>query len=111
MVVPILTSAAKSQCLHAAPATLAATGIKVLIDNAPAMLSGDQVAIAGCPFTVPIGKPQPCLTGKLAMSATKVFVNNKPVMLRGVADIGVSPEQAPNGPLTHITVQLKVIAT
>src|SRR5690606_24268109 len=101
----------RSQCTHAAPATIAASSTKVLIDNAPAVLSGDQVAIAGCPFTVPPGKPPPCVTGRLTMPATKVIIEHMPAMLKGAADLRLSPEQAPNGPLTHTTVQTKVIAT
>jgi hypothetical protein len=88
-----------------------ATSTKVLIDGAPVFVSGDQAIIAGCAFTVPPGKPQPCVKGQFTMPSVKVFVEAKPAMLRGPADLGLSVEQIPGGPLIYSTVQMKVIAT
>lgn len=106
---PALTTAAVAQCVHGAPASLISGATKVMFAGAPVMLSGDQVTIAGCPFTVPPGKPQPCATGKLSTAAMKVLVEGKPVMLQGPGDLGISPDQIPGGPLIYGLVQAKVL--
>ncbi len=108
---PVLTALTQAQCTHAAKATFVATSSKVLIDNGPVVLSGDPVPIAGCPFTVPPGKPQPCVKGVLSMPASKVMVEGKPAMLQGPGDMGQSAEQIPQGPLIYSSVQMKVTAT
>ncbi|WP_117190424.1 hypothetical protein [Rhizobium terrae] len=108
---PILTALSQAQCTHAAKASFIATSSKVLVDNGPVVLSGDQVPIAGCPFTVPTGKPQPCVKGVLSQPAVKVMVEGKPAMLQGPADMGQSAEQIPGGPLIYSSVQMKVTAT
>lgn len=111
MPMPILTALTQGQCCHAAKATFAATSSKVLIDNGPVLLSGDQVPIAGCAFTVPSGKPQPCIKGVLSMPASKVMVEGRPAMLQGPGDLTQSAEQIPQGPLVYSSVQMKVTAT
>ncbi len=107
---PILTALTVAQCTHGGPATLMATSSKVLIEAGPALLSSDQVMIAGCAFTVPTGKPQPCVKGQLSMPSSKVMAEGRPVMLKGPADLGISAEQIPGGPLIYSTVQMKVTA-
>lgn len=94
---PILTALTVAQCTHGGPATLMATSSKVLIEAGPALLSGDQVMIVGCAFTVPTGKPQPCVKGQLPMPSSKVMAEGKPVMLKGPADLGISAEQKDSG--------------
>ncbi len=111
MPLPILTLSTSGSCPHGIPATFVATSSKVLIDAAPAMLDGDQAMVAGCPFTVPSGKPQPCVTAKLVMKATKVMAEGRPVILQGPADMCQSAEQIVQGPLAYTGVQTKVMAT
>jgi uncharacterized Zn-binding protein involved in type VI secretion len=111
MPLPILTALAQAQCPHGGKTTFAATSSKVLIDNGPVFVQGDCAPIAGCAFTVPSGKPQPCVQGLLVMAATKVMVEGKPAMLQGPADIGQSGEQIPQGPIAYASVQTKVTAT
>jgi hypothetical protein len=108
---PVLTAQTTANCPHGAPTTFIATGAKVLVMGAPAFLQGDQAPIAGCPFTVPPGKPQPCIKVLFSMPSAKVSSMGKPLMLRGPADMGQSPEQAPQGPLIYGGLQTKVIAT
>jgi uncharacterized Zn-binding protein involved in type VI secretion len=108
---PIHTLATQANCPHGAKATFIATSSKVLIEGAPAMLEGDQAMIAGCPFTVPTGKPQPCIKAKLEMKAQKVRIEGKGVILQGPADLCESAEQIPQGPVTYATVQTKVLVT
>ncbi len=111
MTFPILTQLTQLQCPHGIPAIVQASATKVLIDNGPSLLAGDLATIAGCPFTVPPGKPQPCTASKFATLSSKVFIEGKPVILQGIADLGVSAEQIPGGPLIYALVQAKVIAS
>jgi hypothetical protein len=111
MTIPIVTMATVIQCPHAIPGTLVTATAKVLVDNMPPLVMGDKGSIAGCPFTVPPSKPQPCATALLTKAATKVLVENKPVLLMNPADICQSADQIPNGPVVWATIQSKVLAT
>jgi hypothetical protein len=111
MPMPILTALAQANCPHGGKVTFLATSSKVLIEAGPAFVQGDQAPIAGCAFTIPPSKPQPCVKGLLTMPSAKVLIEGKPAILRGPADIGQSAEQAPQGPLIYATVQTKVIGT
>ena len=111
MTVPIVTMATVVQCPHAMKATLVTGTAKVMVDSAMPLVVGDKGTVAGCPFTLPNGKPQPCVTALLTKAATKVLAENKPVLLLNPADIGQSAEQIPQGPLIWGTIQSKVLAT
>jgi hypothetical protein len=108
---PIVTVATMIQCPHAIPGTLITATTKVLVDGAPPLVLGDKGTIAGCPFTVPTGKPQPCVTALLTGVSTKVLAENKAVLLLNPADICQSAEQIPQGPVIWSTIQTKVLAT
>jgi hypothetical protein len=111
MTIPIVTLATVIQCPHAIPGSLITATAKVLVDNAPPLVMGDKGTVAGCPFTVPGPKPQPCVTALLTKAATKVMAENKPVLLMNPADMCQSAEQIPNGPVVWSTIQSKVLAT
>lgn len=111
MPLPVLTGLASAQCPHGAKATFVATAAKVTIEGGPVFVQGDQAPIAGCAFTVPTGKPQPCVKGVLTMPATKVLVEGRAAILRGPADLAQSAEQIPQGPLIYGAVQAKVLGT
>jgi hypothetical protein len=111
MSIPILTAAGTIQCPHAAPGSLVASSTKVLIDSAPPLLAADKGTISGCPFTVPTGKPQPCVTALLTKASSKVLVEGKPVLLMNPSDMCQSAEQIPQGPVVWGSLQTKVVAT
>jgi hypothetical protein len=111
MTIPIVTMATKIQCPHAIPGTLITSTAKVMVENMPPLVMGDKGMIAGCPFTVPSGKPQPCATALLTKAATKVLAENKPVLLMNPADLCQSADQIPNGPVVWAMIQSKVLAT
>ncbi len=108
---PIITLNTQTQCPHCAKGTLAPSAAKVLVDGGPPLVAGDKGTFAGCAFTVPTGKPQPCVTALLTLTATKVMAENKPVLLMNPADMAQSAEQIPGGPVVWTQVQSKVIAT
>lgn len=111
MTLPVATMATRIQCPHAAPGTVVTATAKVQIDMAFPLVLGDKGTITGCPFTVPNGKPQPCVTALLTKAATKVLAENKPVLLFNPADICQSAEQIPQGPVGWTSIQQKVLAT
>ena len=111
MTIPIVTMATVTQCPHGIPGTLMTATAKVMVDNAPPLVVGDKGTVAGCPFTVPPSKPQPCATVLLTKAATKVLAENKPVLLMNPADIAQSAEQIPQGPAIWGNIQSKVLAT
>lgn len=111
MSLPIVTTATMIQCPHGIPATLMTSTAKVLVDNMPPLVMGDKGSVAGCPFTTPVPKPQPCVTILLTKAATKVLAENKAVLLMNPADIAQSGEQIPQGPAIWGNIQSKVLAT
>jgi formaldehyde-activating enzyme involved in methanogenesis len=110
MSLPIVTTATMIQCPHGIPATLMTATAKVLVDGMPPLVMGDKGSVAGCPFTTPVPKPQPCDTILLTKAATKVLAENKPVLLMNPADIAQSGP-IPQGPAIWGTIQSKVLAT
>jgi hypothetical protein len=111
MPAPVVTALTRTQCPHGVPGTLIPGSSKVLVDKGPPLLLGDKGTLAGCPFTVPSGKPQPCVTELLTLAAAKVLVENKPVLLMNPGDICQSAEQIPQGPVIYVNIQSKVIAS
>lgn len=111
MSTPIVTMATRIQCPHGAPGTLVTATAKVMVDNMAPLVVGDKGTIAGCPFTVPSGVPQPCVTALLTKAATKVLAENKPVLLMNPSDVCQSPAQVPQGPVVWTNIQSKVLAT
>lgn len=107
---PIVTQMTQTQCPHAAMGTLTTSTSKVMIDNAPALVMGDEGTVAGCPFTLPNGKPQPCVSEKLLGMSSKVQAEGSFVLLQNPADLCYSAENIPQGPVTWTNIQQKVTA-
>jgi hypothetical protein len=106
------------QCTHGAPATIIPAQPRVLVSGQPVATMASQIAVAGCPFQVPIGtgtKPQPCVTVKWLMPSARVLVGGVPAMLVPAPGAGpglcLSAEQIPQGPPIVSAVQPRVIAT
>ena len=103
------------QCTHAAPATIVPTQARVLVSGQPVATMTSQIMVAGCPFTLPLPKPQPCITIKWLMPSVRVLVLGQPAMLVPAPGPGPglcqSAEQIPQGPPIVSAVQLRVIAT
>jgi uncharacterized Zn-binding protein involved in type VI secretion len=108
MTTPVVTQGTVITCPHSIPASIIASGSKLLIAGTPAALLGDQGTIAGCPFTVG-PKPQPCVIAELTKAAGKVTSGGTPVLLVNPADLCKSG-QIPNGPVIWSSPQTKVLA-
>ncbi|MEM9302726.1 MAG: hypothetical protein AAGE01_11470 [Pseudomonadota bacterium] len=109
MSTPIITQGTVATCPHAIPVTIAATGSKLLIAGTPAALLGDKGTIAGCPYTTPEPKPQPCVVAEFTKRSSKVLSGGTPVVLVNPADL-CKAGQIPNGPVVWSSPQTKVLA-
>lgn len=110
MTTPILTQGTVATCPHAIPVTIAASGAKLLIAGTPAGVMGDKGSIAGCPFTTPGPKPQPCLVAEFTKTSSKVQSGGNFVLLINPSDLCKSGG-IHNGPVIWTTPQTKVLAT
>lgn len=107
---PLAHVGASAICPHAGQVSIISTNTRVLVGGMPVATLADQFLIAGCAFTVPPGKPQPCLRVQWLAPATRVLVNGQPPILQTSAGLCLSPEQAPQGPPTFIVTQIRVTA-
>lgn len=72
------------------------------------------ITVAGCPFTVPGPKPQPCVTVRWLMPSARVMVMGLPAMVAPTPGPGPgicqSVEQIPQGPPIVGAMQARVFA-
>jgi hypothetical protein len=84
------------------------TNPRVKVSSQAVATLNDQYLIAGCTFTVPPGKPQPCIKLQWLRVATRVKVNGSPVILRSSQGLCKSPEEIPQGPPSVKLTQQRV---
>jgi uncharacterized Zn-binding protein involved in type VI secretion len=108
---PIFHVGGSAICPHGGQVTVISSNARVLVGGMPAATLADVYVVAGCAFTVPPGKPQPCLKVQWLVPATRVMVNGQPVILQTSTGLCQSPEQIPQGPPTIVATQPRVIAT
>ena len=111
----ILHTNAVVQCTHGIPAQIPPVQPRVLVSGQPVATMASQILVAGCPFTIPGPKPQPCVTIKWLMPAARVLVMGQPALVQPAPGTGPglcqSPDQIPNGPPLVSAVQARVFAT
>jgi hypothetical protein len=95
-------------CTHAAPVNIVSSNTRVLVSGMPVATLADAFLVAGCPFTIPGPKPQPCVKVQWVTPATRVLVNGQPVILQASTGICQSAEQLPQGPPVVIATQTRV---
>lgn len=108
---PLLHVGAAAQCPHAGQVSVVTSNTRVLVSGQPVATLADTYPIAGCAFTVPGPKPQPCLTVRWLVPAARVRVNGSPALLQTSAGLCQSAEQVPQGPPTVTAVQTRVVGT
>ncbi|MBL7501518.1 hypothetical protein I6A84_12785 [Frankia sp. CNm7] len=106
---PVVTAQASATCPHGGQVQAVTSNTRVLLAGAPAVTVADTYPVAGCVFMV-VNKPQPCLSVRWLVVATRVRVAGQPVVIQGGSGLCLSAEQAPQGPPTIVTTQLKVVA-
>jgi hypothetical protein len=109
---------ATMQCTHQAPATITPSQPRVVVSGQPVATMTSQIAVAGCPFQIPVGagtKPQPCVTVKWMMPSARFLVGGQPAALLPAPGTGpgvcLSADQIPAGPPVVSVVQTRVIGS
>ena len=106
----ILTTSSQVMCTHGGTATLTTANTKVKVDGAPALLESDIHSVAGCPFTVPPSKPQPCIKIEWTLGATMCKANNTKVLIQSSVGKCISAEGATQGLAIIAQTQMKAQA-
>jgi hypothetical protein len=102
-----------AKCPHGGEAITVSANKRVFVSGQSVALVTDRSAVIGCAFTVPPGKPQPCVSvdWSTAVASTRVFVSGQPVLLQTSVGQGVSAEQAPQGPAAVVGTSARVFAS
>ena len=108
---PLYHVGAVAMCPHGGQITTISSNVRVLVSGMPVATMADTSLVAGCAFTVPPAKPQPCTKVQWLVPALRVLVNGQPVLLQASAGLCLSPEQIPQGPPTIVSTQPRVIGT
>lgn len=104
----LLTSSSQIICPHAGQVSVIPSNFRVKAMGSPVATMGDQYLIAGCAFTIPPGKPQPCIKVQWLVPATRVRVGGQPVLLQNSSGLCQSAEQIPQGPPNAVVTQMRV---
>ena len=111
---PVFHVGASAICPHAGTVTTISSNTRVLVSGQPVATMADSYVVGGCPFQVPIPagtKPQPCVTVRWLVPATRVTVNGQPIITQVSTGLCSSIEQIPQGPPTIVATQPRVVAT
>jgi hypothetical protein len=108
---PLFHVGATAICPHGGQVAVISSNTRVLVSGMPVATMADTTTVAGCAFTVPPGKPQPCVLVRWLVPAARVLINGQPALLQLSSGLCLSPEQIPQGPPTVIATQPRVIAS
>lgn len=106
---PLYHVGATGICPHGGSVTTISSNARVLVSGQPVATFADTSTIAGCAFTTPLPKPQPCIRVQWLTPATRVLVNGQPALLQTSSGLCLSAEQIPQGPPTITVNQTRVI--
>jgi hypothetical protein len=93
----ILTTASTLMCPHGGQVQLSTSNSQANIEGSPALLLSDRHTVSGCPFTLPSGTPQPCVSVQWLVGATQTQVGGVPVLLANSVGLCLSAAQIPQG--------------
>lgn len=96
-------------CPHGGQVSTLSSNTRVLVSGQPVAILSDASVIAGCAFTVPTGKPQPCVTIQWLVPAARVQINGQPVILQTSTALCQSAEQIPQGAPIITATQTRVM--
>lgn len=108
---PVLHSGTVATCPHGGTLNIIAASPRVVVSGMPVAVLTDQGVVAGCAFTVPGPKPQPCVTTKWMVGASRVLAGGQPVLINPCVALCFSAEQIPGGPPIIASSQTRVVAT
>lgn len=104
---PLVHVGATILCPHGGSVTVIPSQVRVTVGGQPVATMGDQFMVAGCAFTVPPGKPQPCVKIQWLVPATRVTIGGSPAILQSSTGLAQSAEQIPQGPPTVVVTQMR----
>lgn len=107
---PVYHAGAVAMCPHAGQVTTVPSAPRVLVSGMPVATMADTSLIAGCPFVLG-PSPHPCIRVQWLVPAVRVLVNGQPALLQTSAGLCLAPDQAPQGPPTIVSTQVRVVAT
>jgi hypothetical protein len=96
---PLFELNTSMQCPHGGKVNHPPSQTRVRINQAFALTVADKGLVAGCPFTMPNGKPSPCVTVEWSAPAARVKLSGQPALLASSVGQCKSPEQATQGPV------------
>ena len=109
---PVLHTGTIANCPHGGALNIVATSPRVMVSGMNAAVLTDQGIVAGCAFTIPpVPKPQPCVTTRWMVGATRVLASGQPLLINPCVALCLSAEQIPGGPPIISSSQMRVIAT
>ena len=108
---PMYHAGAVAICPHGGQVTVTPSSPRVLLSGMPAATMTDPALIAGCAFVLPPSVPHPCIRVQWLVPAVRVLINGQPALLQTSTGLCLAPDQAPQGPPTIVSTQVRVIAT
>ena len=111
MASPIFHVGAQAMCPHGGQVSTIPASPRVFAGGQPVATLGDTYLVAGCAFTLPNGKPQPCVKVQWTVGAVRVRVGGQPAILTSSSGLCQSPEQIPQGPPSVVVTQLRAKGT
>lgn len=106
----ILTTMSQVKCTHGGTAMLTTANTMIKVDGAPALLESDIHPVVGCPFTVPPGKPQPCVRIEWTAGAELFKIKGTKVLIQSSVGKCISAEGATQGVAIVAQTQMKAKA-
>lgn len=78
----LMDLSATVMCLHGGQAQATASSPRVKVGGQPVVTQSSTYSVSGCPNTLPIPAPFPCVTAQWLMAATRVKAEGVPVLLQ-----------------------------
>lgn len=107
----LLHVGATAMCPHGGQVSIISSNTRVMVSGQPVATFGDTYLVAGCPFTVPGPKPQPCVKVQWLVPAARVLINGQPAILQTSTGLCLSAEQIPQGPPNVLVTQMRASGT
>jgi hypothetical protein len=98
-------------CPHGGQVSVTPGSPRVQVSGMPVATLADAYPVAGCAFTVPPGKPQPCAQVRWLVPAARVMAGGQPVIIQASVGLCLSADQIPGGPPSVVSAQPRVVAT
>lgn len=95
-------------CPHGGKVSITVANPRVKVCGRPVAVITDTTLVSGCVFTIPPGKPQPCMQVRWLVPAARVRVGGRPVLLNASTGLCLTGEQIPQGPPMVVQTQPRV---